>query len=352
MEELDCLGGGTVPSILALSARSGIEQRLTADAVAVYKYLIAHPNWQPTRACADTGLAPELLTDALDVLASLHLVRPSADPNRAWDPVSPQSALAELLADEEAELNIRQVHASKVHGEVSRLIPSYQEARRAGESDEPVEVIQDLNAVTQLLVDWSQRAQHEVRVAHPGGGLSEHELQQSFARDMHLLSRGVPMRVLLQHAVRSHPPTRHHVSLLAPAGAKFRTVATLPGTLIIFDRQVAFAQPSCGRHSGVAMIRHSAVIEFLLVLFEFLWVDGKHLSEDTGEQVDDERDVLWQAILDQLAAGAKDDAIAHRLGLSVRTCRRHIAAMMKRLDADSRFQAGVQACHRGMVKTN
>jgi hypothetical protein len=341
-----------VPSILALSARSGIEQYLTADAVAVYKYLIAHPDWQPTRACADTGLATELLANALDVLASLHLVRPSVDPNRAWDPVSPQSALAELLADEEAELSLRQVRASKMHGEVSRLIPSYQEARRADQSDEPVELIQDMNAVSQLLVDWSQRAQQEVRVAHPGGGLSEYEMKQSFARDMHVLNRGVPIRVLLQHAVRSHPPTRHYVSMVTPAGAKFRTVAAVPGTLIIFDRQVAFAQPSCGRHTGVAMIRHSAVIEFVLVLFEFLWVDGMCLGDETGEQVDDGRDVLWQAILDQLAAGAKDDAIAHRLGLSVRTCRRHIAAMMKRLDADSRFQAGVQACQRGMVKTD
>lgn len=291
------------------------------------------------------------LSGALDVLAALRLIRPSVDPSRSWDTISPESALAELLADEEAELSLRQVQVRKIRGEVSCLIPSYHEARRAGRGEEPVEVIHDPNAVTQLLVDWSQRAEQEVCVAHPGGGLNESELKQAFARDMRVLNRGVPIRVLLQHAVRSHQPTREYVSLVTPAGARFRTVPVVPGTLIVLDRQVAFVQPLGGRPGGgVAMVRHSAVIEFLLVLFESLWADGMQLNAEVADEASDEdRNVLWQAILDQLAAGAKDDAIAHRLGLSVRTCRRHIAAIMKRLDADSRFQAGVSATRRGLL---
>ncbi|MFF7634637.1 hypothetical protein ACFZB9_15980 [Kitasatospora sp. NPDC008050] len=41
--------------------------------------------------------------------------------------------------------------------------------------------------------------------------------------------------------------------------------------------------------------------------------------------------------------------IAERAGLSVRSCRRHIAELMDRLGARSRFQAGVIAVQRGLI---
>lgn len=325
-----------------------MERHLSAEAVALYKYTVAQPDWTPATACRDTGLDTEQLSDALDVLASLRLVRPSVDPSRSWDAVSPESALAELLADEEAELSLRQVQVRKLRGEVSCLIPSYHEARRA--SQEPVEIVHDPNAVAQLLVEWSRRAEREVLVAHPGGGLSETELAQSFERDIAVLNRGVPIHVLLQHSVRHHLPTRQYVALVTPPGARFRTVSVVPGTLIVFDRHVAFVRPSGGWPAGrVALVRHAAVVDFLVTVFEFLWADGKQFGVTDTTTTDEDRDALWQAILDQLAGGAKDDAIAHRLGLSVRTCRRHIAAIMRKLDADSRFQAGVHACQRGML---
>lgn len=327
-----------------------MERHLTAEAVALYKYTIAQPDWTPATACQDTGLDAEQLSDALEVLASLRLVRPSVDPSRSWDAVSPESALAELLADEEAELSLRQVQVRKIRGEVSCLIPSYHEARRASRGQEWVEIVHDPNAVAQLLVDWSRRAEREVLVAHPGGGLSEADLAQSFERDIVVLNRNVPIRVLLQHSVRNHQPTRQYVALVTPPGARFRTVSVVPGTLIVFDRQVAFVRPSAGWPVGrVAMVRHPALVDFLTTIFEFLWADGKQFSDPDTVTTDEDRDALWQAILDQLAGGAKDDAIAHRLGLSVRTCRRHIAAIMRELDADSRFQAGVLACRRGML---
>ena len=67
------------------------------------------------------------------------------------------------------------------------------------------------------------------------------------------------------------------------------------------------------------------------------------------DEVDDIRSELTQAILGQLATGAKDELIARRLGMSVRTCRRHIAAIMLHLRAESRFQAGALAAQLGLL---
>lgn len=50
-----------------------------------------------------------------------------------------------------------------------------------------------------------------------------------------------------------------------------------------------------------------------------------------------------------LHAGFKDQAIARQLGVSVRTATRRVAALMRRLDAGTRFQAGVKARERGWV---
>jgi DNA-binding NarL/FixJ family response regulator len=60
-------------------------------------------------------------------------------------------------------------------------------------------------------------------------------------------------------------------------------------------------------------------------------------------------DTQRQRILDALAAGLKDEAIARQLGVSVRTVRRHITALMQELGASTRFAAGVAAVRRGWV---
>ncbi|MFE0509861.1 helix-turn-helix transcriptional regulator [Streptomyces sp. NPDC058964] len=56
-------------------------------------------------------------------------------------------------------------------------------------------------------------------------------------------------------------------------------------------------------------------------------------------------------VLELLAAGHLDESIARQLNISVRTCRRIIATLMDRLEARSRFQAGVIAAARGWMDT-
>lgn len=56
-----------------------------------------------------------------------------------------------------------------------------------------------------------------------------------------------------------------------------------------------------------------------------------------------------QALLRLMAKGLKDEAIARDLGVSPRTLRRLIADLMRRLDCESRFQAGVEATARGWL---
>ncbi|MFJ4863454.1 LuxR C-terminal-related transcriptional regulator [Streptomyces sp. NPDC088748] len=49
------------------------------------------------------------------------------------------------------------------------------------------------------------------------------------------------------------------------------------------------------------------------------------------------------------ASGVTDEAAGNRLGLFLRTVRRRMSTLMERLEATSRFEAGLKAAHRGWL---
>jgi DNA-binding NarL/FixJ family response regulator len=79
-------------------------------------------------------------------------------------------------------------------------------------------------------------------------------------------------------------------------------------------------------------------------LFETLWTLGVPVSGDRAPLSEQDRKIVTL-----MAAGVTDEAIARRLDLSRRTVVRRIAVLLDRLGATTRFQAGVQAAHRGWL---
>jgi hypothetical protein len=324
--------------------------RLTGDAVALYKFTVENPQWSEVEALTALGLDRCRLRVAIDVLNSLGLFRPSADPAHTWDAVGPETAIAELLIDEETELRRRQADIASVRREILCLAPAYYEARRSRYRAEAVDVVRDAATARRLLAYWSRRAGKQICIAHPGSGMSAEGLRRSLELDIPVLDKGVAIRTVLQHSTRHHLPTRQYAATVVSLGAQIRTVPIVPRRMIVFDSEVAFVPLEGGRpEQGAAVVKEPAVIDCLMANFELLWTTAKpypvgHVDHDSGGDDD-----VRQVILEHLAMGFKDDVISRRLGLSVRTCRRHIAAIMERLNASSRFQAGVLARERGML---
>ena len=68
------------------------------------------------------------------------------------------------------------------------------------------------------------------------------------------------------------------------------------------------------------------------------------LPEGTDEITARDRELLTL-----LAAGMKDREIACTMGVTERTVGRRVTELMERLDAVTRFRAGVRAAHRGWI---
>ena len=82
-----------------------------------------------------------------------------------------------------------------------------------------------------------------------------------------------------------------------------------------------------------------------------MWFDIAVGARRRRPQLDVERPAptCGGLLLAQLADGAKDEQIARKLDVSLRTVRRRIAALMTDLGVDTRFQAGVEAARRGWL---
>ncbi|WP_424860240.1 response regulator transcription factor [Streptomyces sp. MMS24-I29] len=83
-------------------------------------------------------------------------------------------------------------------------------------------------------------------------------------------------------------------------------------------------------------------------LFEQLWNVATPFGESAQED-DYGLTPMERQLLEIIAAGGTDEVAARGLTVSLRTVRRMMASLMERLEATSRFQAGVQATKRGWI---
>ncbi|HTI23670.1 MAG TPA: helix-turn-helix transcriptional regulator [Kutzneria sp.] len=328
--------------------------RLSVRAVQLYKLAVEYPAWTRQQAERELGVGAVELEELITTLTDLLLLRPSLDPDREFTAVGPDTATAELLTAEENEIHRRRAVHQQLKRELLALQPTYFEARQTRRRSEAIDVIDDVGMVRHLLADQARKCERELHIAHPGSGMSEEGLSRSLALDLMMLDRGVVMHSVLQHSTRSHAPTQRYVAAVTAAGALVRTAPIVPRRIIVFDREVAFLPTASGDPAdGAVLVREPAVLSHLLDSFDLLWHSGRQFPAERTEAAEDESEEaaeeLTRAILRQMAAGAKDEVIARRLGISVRTCRRHIATLAADLGAQSRFQAGVLAEQRGLL---
>jgi DNA-binding CsgD family transcriptional regulator len=135
--------------------------------------------------------------------------------------------------------------------------------------------------------------------------------------------------------------------------AMVRTTCSRIPDMLISDRQTAIVFVNTGTLvAGSVKTSQPEAISFLTTLFDQAWNAAIPLPRNAGRQSPSGRPELLDAelqLLRLLAEGVTDETAARHLGVSLRTARRHMAGLMSRLAATSRFQAGAEAVRRGWL---
>jgi AraC-like DNA-binding protein len=157
-----------------------------------------------------------------------------------------------------------------------------------------------------------------------------------------LLERGVAVRVL--HSCEAEWETPGFAAL-ERMGAAMRSTILLPHSIVIRDRSFLYISHPDASHPmsrQLTRVRNDVLARLFAVTFDAIWSASASRRDDgaTGE---------FRDLARLLNQGLTDDRAAARLHMSRRTFARRMASMMDLLDAESRFQAGVQAATRGWL---
>jgi DNA-binding CsgD family transcriptional regulator/sugar-specific transcriptional regulator TrmB len=268
-------------------------------------------------------------------------------------PVNPEIAAARLTEPFEERIRSYRSSADMTRERLLQLMPAYlsRSVRASAAVNSALEEVPDGRDVQLLINKAVETCTKDMMTVTPGGKRDPAQLQDVLPRDMGAAKRGVRVRLLYQHTTRTVLSARTYISAMVEAGGEVRTVDQLPERMLIFDREMAFI-PKRSRpdaRPGALIVRDPVVVSFLCALFDQFWVGAvPFIPEGPGYQ--DVSDDMQRSIVQLLAQGLKDEAVAKRLGMSVRTCRRHIASLMQELGAESRFEAGVKASQLGLIR--
>ncbi|GAA6526344.1 LuxR C-terminal-related transcriptional regulator [Intrasporangium sp. DVR] len=308
----------------------------------VYLRLVEHGSAATCDVAADLGGTPDEVARALDALASRGLAHREDFEGLRFRVISPDVALPELIRQRRRELNRLQDEAERI---------SEAAARRWGGACDVVEPVVGASAVLDAFTQMQRAARDEVLMvdAPPyfAGGAQPNE------SEFVALAAGVSYRVIYHREAIVTDEARAAMRQYVDAGEQARVNAQVWPKLLVVDRAVALVPESADDPDPERrlLIRSSSILDVVVAHFEQLWerstpVEALARTAGTAEPGVSERD---REILGLMAAGLKDRTIARSLGITERTVGRRINDLMRRLDAETRFSAGVRAAQRGWI---
>ncbi|GAA4787905.1 LuxR C-terminal-related transcriptional regulator [Streptomyces sanyensis] len=268
-------------------------------------------------------------------------------------PAAPERALHELLLEQRGRVDA--LHRTlDAFEDVLRLMP---DLSTSGRQTLEAEFFSDRAVLRQRMEDLDALCRDELlamRAVFPGPEV----IDASLEGDMRMLERGVDLTLLVSTRATRQTGVARYLATLLEHGARIRTATTVPLHLNVVDRAVtvmALGPPQPRGGDGEDVILHGArLAECFAQVFDHHWSTARPydvpLREGAaGGSAAEDYTPREREVLALLAAGAKDEAIARRLGCSERTLRRLLTGLVAKLGAQSRFAAGVRAAELGLV---
>jgi DNA-binding CsgD family transcriptional regulator/sugar-specific transcriptional regulator TrmB len=319
------------------------------DTETVYLSMLQNPECGVDRLAELLGRPSPDVRRALDALAGLSLVTAEAGAVDRYAAIPPEQALEVLIAREEDRLEARRAHLADSRASIPALVQDYVDSRRTYVCDQ-VELLTEPQLVRSRLFQLTDEARETAWAIHPGGPLSAEAIAVALPLDKELTSRGVRCRMIVTTSSMGPAHWTEYLLQLQHLGQEVRVAGSADQRCIVVDSMHAVIPCSDDDRPGAYVLHGRSLVAPIVALFEEMWTHSDPLPEITAEADDRQiTEARMRQVAILLARGIKDDAVARRLDVSVRTVRRLIAATMNELQAQSRFEAGVIAAHRGWV---
>lgn len=298
---------------------------LTDQGHRLLRLLLSDPSVGPRAAGEALDLSEAELDRALDQLSRTGLVRRLGGRGEVVT-LSPDAVLARMVALQEEAAGECLAELERARATLSVLSASLMRLRTDGERPSLASRLVGQREISVALEGAATQARTEVLSMHPGSPLPHTMLKDSMKRNREVIDRGVTMRSIHLSTMLKVPHGRAHLEELQEAGAQVRVASVL--------------------------VRDPDMLALFVSVFEFCWVHGATASAavaPNADTADEDLDSRELSLVRMLSQGMKDDAIARSLGISSRTLRRIMTDLMRKLKADSRFQAGAHAAARGWL---
>lgn len=304
-----------------------------------------HPSRETLRA---HGFSKSELDTLLPVLEKRRMIqRVDGD---TWSVVPPDVAMPAFAAELEAR-------ARMVRTTAQALSRVYLRTRAADRTDATsgavlleslVDVAEALHQVTTSAQDWVLSS----RVDSP---LSRYLLDapRPVTTTPFLNSRSEPLavRLAIDPGLLPEPNVLEIMQARDEAGDAIRLTTGVPFTGAVNDQGLAMIDlgDDGGKPVGILLNRSAGGARVRAVL-ELSWQLGAPWHPaNTPSSAADHLDPRDRSILRLMAGGVSDAAIARQLGISSRTVERRVRTLLDRLNATTRFQAGVLAARQGLI---
>jgi DNA-binding NarL/FixJ family response regulator len=313
---------------------------LSDDAALLFRRILRGMPGTLDQHASDLGWSRTRAGRRVDDLLGLRLVRTDGEGRLRAD--DPRATLGRLLDTEETTLDARRQELLDLRQSIDSFEIDYRRGLQlSGPRVPPWEEIPraEAPAVVEQLAR-SSRGPVLQASARIGVGPGHHEDVQR--RRAVLIAEGREQRTIFPLLVLTDPQWHSFAEARAATGEAQRYLEDVPVEFAVFGRSGVLLDEGGGEESDYLLIRPRAVVDVFVILFESLW----HRADPLNEGRADQRDVK---LLELLAVGFKDEAIARHLGLSLRTVRWRLAGLMAEHGADTRFQLGLAVARRGLL---
>ncbi|HUY46616.1 MAG TPA: helix-turn-helix transcriptional regulator [Streptosporangiaceae bacterium] len=291
----------------------------------------------------DAGLVAELTRRGM-----AH-IQPHSPADPAWlRPASPDLALQGVLAGHQSQLARGQELLLDGHRRLAGAQARFSTTASGRFPAHLVSVVSDRAEISELSASLMNTARQDwmtLENLH-----TEMPLTDDFARPpLPAFGSRVRCRSIYDAAAMENPVARRIIQACADAGEQARLLGRVPMKMKLADRATAMLPLTPAGTAGALIIKAPVIIAALREYFELLWDRATPLTAPQPQSGTGPLTPAQQRVLELMAEGLQDGAIASRAGISITTVRRHITVIMTRLGVSSRFAAGAAAQRRGWI---